>query len=56
MCVYCGNTGTAAMNGAPPTMLSPTITSFPVPQANGQPEVYNGVPQYPGRYTQQLFH
>lgn len=39
---------TSAMNGGPPTMLSPTMTSFPVPQANGQSEVYgNGVHQYP---------
>jgi len=39
---------TTAINGAPPTMLSPTMTTFPVPQANGQAaEVYaNGVPQY----------
>lgn len=39
--------GTTAVNGAPPTVLSPTMATFPVPQVNGQGEVYpNGVPQY----------
>ena len=44
--------GTTAINGAPPTMLSPTMTTFPVPQTNGQTaEIYpNGLPQYPGKY------
>ena len=41
-----------AINGAPPTMLSPTMTTFSMAQANGQPEVYaNGVPQYAGKCT-----
>ncbi|KAK2187061.1 hypothetical protein NP493_178g01002 [Ridgeia piscesae] len=41
--------GSTAINGAPPTMLSPTMASFPVASANGQTvEVYpNGVPPYP---------
>lgn len=45
-------TSPAAINGAP-NMLSPTVTSFPVPQANSQaPEVYaNGIPHYPGIFT-----
>ena len=41
--------GTTAINGAAPAVLSPTMTTFPVPQPNGQAaaEVYaNGV-QYP---------
>jgi len=43
--------GTTAVNGAPPTVLSPTMATFPVPQVNGQAEVYpNGVPQYPATY------
>ncbi|CAE1146043.1 CUGBP [Acanthosepion pharaonis] len=43
-------TSPAAINGAP-NMLSPTVTSFPVPQANSQaPEVYaNGIPHYPAQ-------
>nr|QNN94692.1 CUGBP ELAV-like3 [Malacoceros fuliginosus] len=43
--------GTTAVNGAPPTVLSPTMATFNMAQAvNGQPaEVYaNGIPQYPG--------
>ncbi|XP_064645056.1 CUGBP Elav-like family member 3-A isoform X4 [Lineus longissimus] len=43
-------TGTTAINGAPPNMLSPTVPSVVVPQANGQTgaEIYaNGIPQYP---------
>ncbi|KAJ8313418.1 hypothetical protein KUTeg_009046 [Tegillarca granosa] len=45
--------GTTAINGAPPSVLSPTaVASFPLPQANGQgPEIYaaaNGIPHYPG--------
>ncbi|KAK7450682.1 hypothetical protein BaRGS_00039908 [Batillaria attramentaria] len=42
-------TATAAINGAPPSMLSPTaVASFQVPPANGQAaEVYaNGIPHY----------
>lgn len=32
-------------------MLSPTMTTFQMAQANGQPEIYaNGVHQYPGTY------
>ncbi|XP_074661476.1 CUGBP Elav-like family member 4 [Tubulanus polymorphus] len=42
-------TGTTAINGAPPSVLSPTVQSVVVPQANGQPgDVYaNGIAQYP---------
>ncbi|XP_070184660.1 CUGBP Elav-like family member 4 isoform X9 [Littorina saxatilis] len=42
-------TATAAINGAPPSMLSPTaVASFQVPPSNGQAaEVYaNGIPHY----------
>ena len=45
-------TATAAINGAPPSMLSPTaVASFQVPPANGQAaEVYaNGIPHYTGQ-------
>lgn len=44
-------TATATINGAPPSMLSPTaVASFQVPPANGQAaEVYaNGIPHYTG--------
>ena len=50
-CVASPAAGTTAMNGAPPTMLSPTaaMTAFPMPQANGQAIMDpNGMPQYPG--------
>ncbi|XP_036361328.1 CUGBP Elav-like family member 4 isoform X3 [Octopus sinensis] len=45
-----GTATSPAINGAP-NMLSPTVTSFPVPQANSQaPEVYaNGIPHYPAQ-------
>ncbi|XP_065924334.1 CUGBP Elav-like family member 3-A isoform X3 [Magallana gigas] len=40
-----------AINGAPPSVLSPTaLAGFQIPQHNGQtPEMYaNGIPHYPG--------
>lgn len=42
------STGSAAINGAPPTMLSPTMTAFPMAQSNGQTTLVdaNGIPQY----------
>ncbi|XP_056003086.1 CUGBP Elav-like family member 4 isoform X11 [Ostrea edulis] len=43
--------GTTAINGAPPSVLSPTaLAGFQIPQHNGQtPEIYaNGIPHYPG--------
>ncbi|XP_052692984.1 CUGBP Elav-like family member 3-B isoform X5 [Crassostrea angulata] len=43
--------GTTAINGAPPSVLSPTaLAGFQIPQHNGQtPEMYaNGIPHYPG--------
>lgn len=43
--------GAATINGAPPSVLSPTsMGGFPVQQTNGQsPEIYaNGIPHYPG--------
>lgn len=45
------STGAATINGAPPSVLSPTsMGGFPVQQTNGQsPEIYaNGIPHYPG--------
>jgi CUG-BP- and ETR3-like factor len=40
--------GTTAVNGAPPTVLSPTMATFNMSQMNGQPDVYaNGIAQYP---------
>ncbi|BFZ25650.1 hypothetical protein BsWGS_28688 [Bradybaena similaris] len=43
----------ATINGAPPSMLSPTaMASFAVPQSNGAAEIYtNGIPHYTGIYT-----
>jgi len=39
---------TTAVNGAPPTVLSPTMATFSM---NGQPDVYtNGIAQYPATY------
>ncbi len=49
VCFSLAAAGTTAINGAAPAVLSPTMTTFPVPQPNGQAaaEVYaNGV-QYP---------
>ncbi|XP_052097594.1 CUGBP Elav-like family member 4 isoform X6 [Mytilus californianus] len=43
--------GAATLNGAPPSVLSPTsMAGFQMQQANGQtPEIYaNGIPHYPG--------
>ncbi|XP_061185406.1 CUGBP Elav-like family member 3-B isoform X2 [Saccostrea echinata] len=44
--------GTTGINGAPPSVLSPTaLAGFQIPQHNGQtPEIYaaNGIPHYPG--------
>ncbi|XP_067652919.1 CUGBP Elav-like family member 3-B isoform X10 [Haliotis asinina] len=48
---------TPALNGGPPSVLSPTaMASFPVPQTNGQaPEVYtNGIAHYPAAAAQAM--
>ena len=51
-------TGTTSINGAPPTMLSPTtMATFPVPQTNGQTEIYpNGLAQYPGKHINAILN
>lgn len=49
--ILTGFLGTTAINGAPPSVLSPTaLAGFQIPQHNGQtPEMYaNGIPHYPG--------
>uniref|UniRef100_A0A2C9K7N6 RRM domain-containing protein n=1 Tax=Biomphalaria glabrata TaxID=6526 RepID=A0A2C9K7N6_BIOGL len=45
-------TPTPTINGAPPSMLSPTaMASFPMPPSNGTAEIYtNGIPHYTGLY------
>lgn len=50
MSAAAGTPTPTAINGAPPSMLSPTaIASFPVPPANGTTEIYaNGIPHYTG--------
>ncbi|XP_059150205.1 CUGBP Elav-like family member 3-B isoform X10 [Physella acuta] len=46
-------TPTPTINGAPPSMLSPTaMASFPMPPTNGAAEIYtNGIPHYTGLYS-----